>query len=527
MECFKHNEKWFERYNVTPDGLPDFSVSKHDYEKQYMTVFGPTFPIRGMWFPGTGSDEHKTAISRMLVKRAPEIKGYHELLKENQGNITRDLRCGINGFKLFYESRVERESYEQAYPFWLFQPHAKRQLRLNEEVDNWLRGTDAHCDHDNVEYKLKMSELLPKGKMRGIGDLGAKRTSATAYVFSSIKAAFEAPYTHKFYTFEFVGKPLKTKLSEVFERLLSLKLGEVYMPYFSDDNCIAAHCSDGLFVCNGDIKQCDGSHFDPILTFVRDFLRFTNGVKNVHYDAITRAFDYLYRPLMFRNKHNRRQKVKYTFRNPRMYSGFAGTTVVNNFASLLIGMSLQRLVPNPSLVTKEEFRVAYIEAAALVGYRLTTDVCVIPEDLQFLKHSPVFVDGEVHVCMNLAVWFRGHGMFHGDLPGRGPLEHRCRAYNSEVAYSRLNWGNHDLNTAFQGLIIKHTMVDMTKCVNAALTITKTIGDYGAYIPAESVCRRYRISPCRFRDLCEDVKLMNLEDVLYSDLIQTIYDKDYG
>jgi len=527
LECIKTNEQWFERYNVNSEGLPEFTVKLEDYNKQYMTVFGPTFPVKGIWFPGSGCDEHKTAISRMLVKRAPERPGFHELLKENQGTFERRLRCGINGFKLFYESRIEREGYEEAYPEWLYQPHAKRKMRLNEEFDNWLRGTDSHCDRDNVEYKLKMSEMLPEGKMRGIGDLGAKRTSATAYVFSSIKAAFEAPYTHKNYTFEFVGKPLKTKLSEVFDRLLNLKIGEVYMPYFSDDNCIAAFCSDGLFMCNGDIKQCDGSHFAPMLTFVRDFLRYTNGVKNVHYDAITRAFDYLYRPLMFRNKHNRRQKVKYNFKDPRMYSGFAGTTVVNNFASLLIGMSLQKLVPDPSLVTKEQFRLAYIEAAALVGYRLTTDVCSIPEDFQFLKHSPVFVDGEIHVCMNLAVWFRGHGMFDGDLPGCGPLEHRARAYNSEVAYSRLNWGYHDLNVAFQGLIIKRTSVDMTECVNAAFSITKTIGDVGAYIPAESVCKRYRILPDRFRDMCAEIRTMNLEDVFYSDLIQTIHEKDYG
>lgn len=510
-------------------GLPLFDVTLEQYQKEYLSIFGPCFTLKNVWFPGSGSDEHKTGMSRMLVKRKPETPGFHEQLILNQSKISHNLRCGLHSFKKYFESRVKRDLKSEGFPKWLFQPHANRRARVEMEQINSTFGHDFQGDSKNAEYVLKPGEFLPIGKKRCVTDLGLARTNATGWMWSCIKEAWSGAYQHGNYVFEFVASPVKEKLKWIFTQLRDVPAGKCYMYYFSDDNTFAVRCSDGWYLCNGDIKQCDGSHFDVFLDLIRDFLRFnTDGTPNEHFECMTRAFAYLRKPLVFRNKHNRRQKIKYKFLNARMYTGFTGTTVVNNFASLVIGLSLQKLVPDPSKITKAEFARAYVLAAEDVGYRVTPNECELLEDAQLLKHSPVYVDGEIEVVMNMGAWVRGFATFKGDLPGSGPILKRAQTFISDVIESRANWGDHDFyRSMLKHCLPKEARMRMTGSQYAAHLTSKSLGSTGVFIPPEALCVRYRLPVSEYLDLCDQVASAAIFDRITHPAAQIMYEKDYA
>lgn len=307
---------------VFPDFTPRFTVDHDEYVKDYVSCFGPVINL-SYCYPGSGQGEHRTAIGRMIALRAPDTPWLNPILIRNQNCVGRHLRCALYEFKKHFESRIKRDTYSTSYPMWLMKPHAKRQLRVDQEIENTIAGTDTCDDAKDVQFKLKGKEFLSSGKKRGIGDLGAMRTSATAHVFESIKEALSGDYVYGNYTFEFVKSPDKGLLQNVFHRLLNTKTGEVYYPYFSDDCCVSAHCKDGRVYFNGDIKQCDGSHYTKMLDLVRDFFGITDGKLNCHSDAVNRAYGYLSRAACFKNTHSRRhkgEKVRYEFTSKRMLS---------------------------------------------------------------------------------------------------------------------------------------------------------------------------------------------------------------
>jgi len=516
---------------VYEDFTPKFSCTPEEYNSEYVSFFGPGFalPIN---LPGSGEGEHRTAIGRMIALRAPEKPGYNEFLISNQEKVFKHVRHALHSYKLHFESRINRVMPDESYPLWRDQAHNKKAERVECHLENCDIGHDAVDDDKPVVVKLKPFEKLPDGKKRCVGNLGTHRTAATAHVFSYIKEAMEGEYIHQNYTFEFVKTPAKNVLVSVFTKLLNPKFGTAYYPYFSDDCCVSAHCRDGIVYFNGDIKQCDGSHYTKLLDSIRDFLANTRGQKNEHFEAVTRAFDYLGQPAIFKNKNKRhKQKVKYSFTSKRMYSGFAGTTVTNNFANLIIGFCLQKRVPNPGLITREEYKRQYRLAAEDAGYLVKVQECNCPEDLQFLKHFTTIVDGEVVVCMGLGVEVRGFAMFDGDLPGRGSYGARARTFLSDVVESRANWGNHVLRDAMNTLVIpRETKVLMTGAAYASSLTTqieKSVGATDVFIPLVSLEKRYKIPSCLIVELCQLIVDAKQGELITHPAAVAFYSIDYG
>jgi len=513
---------------VHDDFTPKFIVKPMDYCKEYVSSFGPSFALPYN-MPGSGADEHRAAISRMIALREPTVIGLNERLISNQARLGRHLRAALCKYKSYFESRIERKHFSESYPEWLFKPHAKRQLRIAQDVLNHEYGRDDLEDTLAVEFKLKGGEFLASGKKRGIGDLGSMRTGATAHVFDSIKEAMASEYVTGQYTFEFVKTPDKDVLRATFRKLLLPSPDTVYYNYFSDDCNVSASCLDGVVYFNGDIRQCDGSHYTSMLNLVRNFLSNTNGSPNDHYEAINRAFNYLGRPLKFRNKHGK-ENVKYQFTTMRMYSGFAGTTTTNNFANLFIGLCLQRRVPHPGVITRAEFKRQYVLAAQDAGYLVKIQECDRPEKLQFLKHWCTYVDGELEVCMGLGVDLRGFGMYKGDLPGRGSYLDRARQYVSDVVVGRRNWGSHILRDSFEKFVVRERKVRMTGVVYANLLMAdkaKSVGGAGVYIPIESLVARYDVPGYEILELCELIGSAQFGDLITHPAATAFYNIDYG
>lgn len=542
-----HDEcaKYIKQGVMNPDYTPKFTIAASDYNKQYRSVFGPYFNIQGLNHSGQGEGENRAMVSRMIALREhgcvdagrchlctsvpARFDNLDDYLKFKQVGLRRHLRNSLFAFKKWFYDRIEFSDARDAHRAWVVKQNSKRKLRIrvcNRSIDDGRVDCD---DNKPVQFKGKVGELLGNSKRRGTGDLGVYRTNATAFAFDAFKTAMEGEYAHGNYIFRFAASPSVEILQDVFDRMASIPKGHVYFVYFSDDGVLGVNCADGIAWFNTDLKQCDGSHFSPFLELVEHMLSTTpQGAANSYSGAVHRAYSYLRRHMVVRNQYNYKQKVSYRFTSMRMYSGFAGTTITNNFANLFIGFCLQKRVPNPADLTKAEFIKVFELSAADAGYICHLQVCTRFEDLQFLKHSPVLSDVGIYVpTMNLGVYLRGFGTFYGDLPSSGRYEDTARAFVSEVVESRIGWGNHMFNRAFHHLIIKHGVSFHRSAAYGAAMEMKQHGSCGSFIPLDSLCVRYR---CTVSELEELVALIGVMDVGYAvdhPLVQRIYSYDYG
>lgn len=507
---------------MNDDFTPRFTVHPFDYTKEYRTFFGPFFILPELNFPGSGGDEYRAAVSRMIALRKPDNPGFDARLTENQEGLSKVYRVPLHCFKRHLEKYICRVGEEAAYPEWLFQPHAKRKFRLMIARSVETFGTNRREDFKSVGYKLKPGELLADGKKRAVADLGALRTDATAWCVESIKQAWAVPFEHGNLRATYTKESTKDNLRAAFESLLNPRGIEFF--YHSDDSCVSARCSDGLVYFNGDIKACDGSHRQPLFDALYKLIATEKGRENVHAPALKRAFSYLTRTLKVRNKH-KKEHVRYKFKSARLYSGSVLTTTINNFANLLIAFALHRRVPDPSRVTRAQFKEAYRLAGEDVGYQLKIIDCERPEELQFLKHSPSVVDGHIEPWMGLGVYIRGFGTFKGDLPGKGPLDRRAQSYLHGVVQSRLNWGSHIFNDSFG-----HLMSGMTTRMSTSLfddDTSKSVGGCQCRIPIESLCSRYNLTEEELVDACRMIAASKLGDRIRHPVFERLYQVDYG
>lgn len=538
-------ERYIKKGVMNPDFTPNFTVATEDYNKQYRSVFGPYFNIEGLNHSGQGNGENRAMVSRMIALREhgcadagcchlcttvpSRFNNLDDYLKYKQVGLRRHLRNSIFAFKKWLYQRIVFQDTRTAHRAWVQKQNGKRKLRVrvyNRTVDD---GGTFGDDNKPVQFKGKSGELLSSSKRRGTGDLGVYRTNATAFAFDAFKTAMEGEYTHGSYTFRFAASPSVEILQDVFDRMATIPRGHVYFVYFSDDGVLGVNCADGMAWFNTDLKQCDGSHFTPFLDLVEEILS-TNvdGGHNPYYDPVRRAYSYLARDMVVRNQYNYKQKVSYKFTSKRMYSGFAGTTITNNFANLFIGFCMQKRVPDPGLLSKAEFIKVFELSAADAGYICHLQVCTRFEDLQFLKHSPVVdLDGRYVPTMNLGVYLRGFGTFYGDLPATGRYNETARAFVSEVVQSRLGWGNHEVNKSFHHLIIKHDVKFHNSVAYGASMELKQHGSCGSYIPLSSLSVRYRCTVSELEELVNLIRVCNVGYSIHHPLIQRIYSIDYG
>lgn len=514
---------------------PAFNITG-DMQTEYLSAFGPHFYIPSLCFPGSTNNDYKLGLSRMLALRKPEKPGLAARLRGNQDSISRNYRGYIHRFSTHFHHHLSVVDHEKAYFSWLFQPHAKKKLRMKTHEDD-LKYLDMHADTNaSVQYKLK-AELLRCNKKRAIADLGARRTQVSAWCIAQLKLAWEVPFCLGRAESRYIASPDKDVLTDTFRWMNSTPLGATRYIYFSDDACMAIGCKDGLFLANGDISSCDGSHHTPFFQAFRDLVCTSPTGEAVYSKAVDYALGALKQPLVMKNKYVKGEQVKYKFTSLRLYSGSVLTTIVNNFANLLIFFAMLKRCPDPSLVTKAQYAKIYVLAAADVGYIVKCQHCECQEDMQFLKHSPVLAsDGQYHACMNLAVFYRGFGCVYGDLPsvyGKSnvPLETRARRYLSDVVTSRRGWGNHSLNSAFLGMTLDASPTD-----NALreVLIGKSTGGAGVTFSLSSLSTRYRRrgTPCadvtwELDELATCTSLARVGSIVKLPIVSHLYDIDYG
>lgn len=454
------------------------------------------------------------AVRRITATRDPANVGLHDLLIVNQRGLKRTLGSvyveWVAWFHREYKQICDTKgSATKERNAWCDAEHPKRKLRQAIRRQIYVYGKDTGLRMRRVRYKCKTGELLAVGKNpRGIGDLSCPGSSVAGYMFDWVKQVFSQKYVVGNYSQQFIKTPEKPVLKEVFETLMYPTGMHLY--YFSDDACLSAVCSDGVFTANLDISQCDGSHYYTF-SILKELIR----IDPRYFADVDAVFEQCGKPFIVFST-DWKERIIFSPETEILYSGSSITTSLNNTALSLIGLNICRLVGG-RMVSKGELRRIIVQAAEEMGFMLKVDVCHTYGDIQFLKHSPALVDGVVVPYKNIGAMLRGFGTIVGDLPGSTgvSLSKRAASFNEGVVRSWIHDGNTDV---FQTFWRRYVGSD-TPSFSTILSGTK--------IPMEEIRKRYslRVSDCE--ELLNLISDSYLGDSVESRVLDVIYAKDYG
>jgi len=164
--------------------------------------------------------------------------------------------------------------------------------------------------------------------------------------------------------------------------------------------------------------------------------------------------------------------------------------------------------------------------AAMVGYKVTCDVVVNPEDFQFLKCSPTVEEGEVHVFLNLGVILRALGSCDGDLPGRGSLYDRARKRVGEVVSGFSHAGTNSVLDAIRAVYSLGSR-ETAGCVGIHYLVDHMEGMEKSLVSDGALCRRYGISNSELEELLIYIRQSDIGSVINCPALRKILQIDYS
>jgi len=427
------------------NGLPDFPVEKRvrETDGSYRSLFGPCCAHNGLVLANCNQNLY-SGFRRMVAVRKPFKEGpnpdsYDQRLKFNQNQYFSDLSFYTHYAQqiAFYTNKytqMDDEALEHHDD-----PHDKLALR----IQSWLELCESGERYDilwlrKTMYKLKKDEIAKFGKvMRMIGDLGCPASLQGFIVFDYIKKAMAAePLLFGGGRCEFIAKPTYTSLKHAFDHLHT-PAGKFYFCYFSDDSCLSFRYKGEILRYNVDISKCDASHgpgiFEALLAMTPEPMK----------DCMQRLIDQCGTPVKIVSVSDPHQSVTLKFDSLRLFSGWTGTTVVNNLANITICRcivaALAEIEAND--VAKGDLCPVFTRHIEAAGYIVTgleeAKRCKQMEDVQFLKCSPALDIADVYQpVLNLGVLLRSSGTCKGDLPGRKTqtIEERARQFQFSVLH---------------------------------------------------------------------------------------------
>lgn len=404
-------------------------------DKTYSTVFGPCADHRGVVYGNTPNNLSRAA-TRLFAIRDGEKE-----LRANQRNFVANNIYFLFRLRLYLTNRaVDYSSALEECEAHIHDVHAKRVLRekaFEERINNaslldtdWRARWSGSTHDTDFQCKIKTGEVARPGKHpRTIVNLGVD-ASLQGYRLTHILKAALTTFTHLDLTLHFCHGPTDECMDEALDLLLNPPT-RCCLVYFSDDSCVSIRTSQGIKIYNMDISKCDASHTIDLF----------NALRVITPTAYLSDMDVLVRqctsPISIKNPYNSREEILLQPREPTLYSGSTLTTLINNLATMLIGLSI--------CLSRAESVEEITAAARIAGYVVTLEPTPQIEDIQFLKHSPVRCnDGAYKFVLNFGVLLRAYGVCRGDLPGRGDLESRAKRFNNSLVHSAYPRVNTDL-----------------------------------------------------------------------------------
>jgi hypothetical protein len=263
--------------------------------------------------------------------------------------------------------------------------------------------------------------------------------------------------------------------------------GKFYFVYFSDDSCLAMRQPDGSVKWyNLDISSCDASHGPGLFKALRSVV--PDGQCRRDMDILIRQCS---APLKIVSRVNPNHKIKLIPTVPKLFTGSTITTAINNLANLLICLSITTTYDPNSPTDPSGQNLSMVEAAANCGYILTgCKPLEIFEDVQFLKHSPIFdCNGNIQPMLNFGVLLRASGTCEGDLPGHGDILERARAFQRGLLLGSYPYASFELLTEMRNAM------GLGPIVTSDVFEWKVLSDvsYPAFfVPTENIMKRYRL-----------------------------------
>lgn len=391
-------------------------------------------------------------------------------------------------------------------------PHAKRKLRMRAFKELCERNDfSLSCYNYQTVGKVKADEYAKPGKYpRLVNDLGVKASLQGAVLAKCLKNALaQNPITIEEGLAEFVQAPTGPELKRVFTNLLFPR-DKCYFVYFSDDSCISIKINNEIRRYNLDISSCDASHTGELFEFLKIC---TSGKAR---RCVSSLIEQCTTPLKLRHSWHKLSTTLeplYT----RLYSGSTLTTVINNLANLLIFNSIM----NSNITSEQDI----IDAAQRVGYNITLAECTVPQQIQFLKHSPIINGDDVIPMINFGVVLRAFGSCHGDLPGRSttPLHERAFDFNCSLVRCFKNTPQH---RAIEVLEHKWNNHKNDK-YSYSYMINEYAGTYRTGCNDDNFIKRYGITNEHFSELCAMLTTAGIGDAIDCYASRVIMATDYG
>lgn len=492
-------------------------------DRFYRTVGGFSFAHTGV---ALARSDHglSRGMFRLFKTLDPEVAGMHELLKQNQpAFLQKHRRLAVLIRDLltpWFMDYVDEHHYVAEH---YNDPHPKRLLRSMAFFELFSQGSQALSPNwiganlvrwlRAVFAKPKPMEFAKPGKsLRIICDLGTQASLPTLGIAERIKLGMDdRPIDWEGGVLEFVKDPNPERLESVFAKLRNPP-GRFYFVYFSDDSCLALRTPNGTKWYNIDISSCDASHTDSLFEFLRLC------VPAAGQSSIAVAIEQCRAPLCIKSVEIPKRRVIVQPIGARLYTGSGITTAINNLASVLIAIAITR---SPQISTGLNQR------AQEVGYQITGGEPLERfEDLQFLKHSPVWDGGRWVPIINVGVFLRASGAVKGDFPGCGDLEGRVRAYQAALTHGIFGHIENPFCDAVKAAPRAPVDAALVELIRKDKPIACPVTQVRYVVSDEDLFRRYDVTAADLADLRLAANTQYGEESNYP-IIDRILFKDYG
>jgi hypothetical protein len=389
----------------------------------------------------------------------------------------------------FYQDYISADNYAEEH---YADPHPKKALRIQAWEDiNHDGSRHRRLWTHQISVKIKKKEwakwketLGSFAKPRCIGDLGVPASLQGMGLNKMHKMGLAAlPFWYRGHMSLFCAKPTPTILVNIFKMLLDPP-GKGFFVYFSDDSCYSIRVNGKVHIFNMDIKSCDASHGPGA------FAAYHATTPECAQDDLCVLYEQLLLPVKIKSKQD--PCTRFTFKANRymLYSGSTITTSINNVACLNIFMALTEYFEDGGSVDDIQ------KVSETAGYRVSCESCPDMQDIQFLKHSPVWDSlGELRALLNLGVLLRASGVCKGDLPGRGDIEVRARRFQGALLqgmYPRCSFSLLD-NLKLKTLKPTQAMTDMVNNdLQYKVDVNSDEGD-SFYVTDDQLLARYHLT----------------------------------
>lgn len=502
---------------------------------QYKTFHDFSFYHTGLIYSNSTSNLER-ALTRLTSRRFEEgmPPEYDVELRDNQLNCYPSLsRCFRRYHDFYFVSLRDRifsntrliGSHQDEVKKNAYEVHAKREPRIR--AYNYILESGGFGEGvfvKEVKGKVKYIEFAKPGKYpRLVNDLTCEGSLYGGFLAKIVKHAFEGELNFnsrgKTVRSEFIAHPEIDSITRVFTRLINPeKTVEFY--YHSDDSCISIQCEDGIYFGNVDISSCDASNGEYIFKICEYICSLDPSLRLVMAGCIEQCR----KKLKLRNPGSNREKFVIKPKIPVEYSGSVLTTLLNNIAnSLIVQAVFARVCRSRNLRVSEMPNLIRL-AASDVGYIVT---CVSPKTyhgLQFLKHSPVMSSLGLTANLNAGVILRMLGQCDGDLPGRGDIVTRARAFNSALIQGVVHSGQTTLLKTLQEKL--PPQVAPKKFVMPQLPV-RSMGLAKGDIPDSELCARYSMQPYELEELYHYIRNASFGDKIFCSAVSKILRLDYG